>query len=135
MENKTFTSCKGQRVGEEIDESINMLDNANDVEVYDVGKESMLTAEVYKRDKRIKSVRYTKNKIGLKYIDSFDFSDMTEEDIIDRLSESWSPERGYSFTICKTYVKRKNIMSGEMFYERYDTPSYCSPSSESYWSM
>ena len=30
-------------------------------------------------------------------------------------------------------VERTNIMSGEKFMERSDTPYYCSPSSESYW--
>jgi preprotein translocase subunit SecY len=30
---------------------------------------------------------------------------------------------------------RTNAMSGKTFQERYDTPYYCSPSSESYWSM
>ena len=105
-------------------------------ELNDPIKESMLTAEVYKVDKRIKKrSRYGKNKTGLRYIDSFDFKDMTEKDVIEHLSEGWNPKNGYEFKIEKTYQKRKNIMSGEMFYERYDTPYYCSPSSETYWSM
>ncbi len=32
-------------------------------------------------------------------------------------------------------VKRVNMMSGKEYYESVNTPSYCSPSSESYWSM
>jgi hypothetical protein len=32
-------------------------------------------------------------------------------------------------------VVRRNIMSGKEFTERADTPYYCSPSSETYWSM
>lgn len=32
-------------------------------------------------------------------------------------------------------VERTNLLSGKTFFERRDTPSYCSPSSESYWSM
>lgn len=32
-------------------------------------------------------------------------------------------------------VEKTNIMSGEKFMERSDTPYYCSPSSETYWSM
>lgn len=31
-------------------------------------------------------------------------------------------------------VERTNLMSGEKFMEPEDTPYYCSPSSESYWS-
>jgi hypothetical protein len=34
----------------------------------------------------------------------------------------------------KTVTKR-NLMSGEEFQERANTPHYCSPSSETYWSM
>jgi len=32
-------------------------------------------------------------------------------------------------------VERTNMMSGEKFMEPINTPSYCSPASESYWSM
>ena len=35
----------------------------------------------------------------------------------------------------ETYVTKTNLMGGKEFTERYDTPIYCSPSSESYWSM
>ena len=63
------------------------------------------------------------------------YTDMTETEIFEQLSESWNPKNGYTFQINKTYQKRTNIMSGEMFYERYDTPHFCSPSSEGYWSM
>tara|TARA_Y100000996_G_C22431541_1_gene605879 strand:- start:542 stop:889 length:348 start_codon:yes stop_codon:yes gene_type:complete len=94
--------------------------------LHDPIKESYLTAEVFKADKRAKS--------GKRYINKFDFKDMTEGEIIEHISEGWNPENGYSFKIYKTYVKRKNIMYGNIFYERYDTPHHCSASSESYWS-
>lgn len=32
-------------------------------------------------------------------------------------------------------VEKTNLMTGEKFMERSDTPYYCSPSSETYWSM
>ena len=32
-------------------------------------------------------------------------------------------------------VKRVNMMSGQEYYESVNTPHYCSPSSETYWSM
>ena len=35
----------------------------------------------------------------------------------------------------ETYVTRVNLMSGKEFKERYDTPIFCSPAFESYWSM
>jgi hypothetical protein len=39
----------------------------------------------------------------------------------------------YAETI-ETKVKRVNLMSGQEFYESVNTPYYCSPSSETYWS-
>ena len=111
-------------------------DIKNKDQLNDSIKESYLTAEVYKSDRRIKKNNmYTKNKSGLRFVNSLDFKDMTKDEIVERLSESWNPKNGYIFVINKTYLKRRNIMSGEMFYERYDTPHYCSPSSETYWSM
>ena len=113
--------------------------NTDKDKLHDPVKESMLTAEVFKKDKRIKarskSISFGKNKLGLRFIDCIDFKDMTEAEVIERLSESWNPKNGYEFIINKTYVKRKNMMSDVFYYERYDTPHYCSPSSESYWSM
>ena len=32
-------------------------------------------------------------------------------------------------------VKKKNLMNGDIFHEKVNTPYFCSPSSESYWSM
>tara|TARA_B100001287_G_scaffold207590_1_gene176606 strand:- start:2065 stop:2391 length:327 start_codon:yes stop_codon:yes gene_type:complete len=32
-------------------------------------------------------------------------------------------------------VEKTNMMSGKKFMERVNTPYYCSPSSETYWSM
>ena len=37
--------------------------------------------------------------------------------------------------VFETFVTTKNMMSGKEFQERYDTPYYCSPRSESFWSM
>ena len=34
-----------------------------------------------------------------------------------------------------TKVERTNIMTGKKFQEDVDTPYFCSPSSETYWSM
>lgn len=32
-------------------------------------------------------------------------------------------------------VERTNLMSGQKYMEAEDTPNYCSPASEAYWSM
>jgi hypothetical protein len=38
--------------------------------------------------------------------------------------------------LCKpVMVERVNLMSGEKYMEAEDTPNYCSPASEAYWSM
>jgi len=50
--------------------------------------------------------------------------------------ESAYPDRDeYVYFVHETYVTKKNFMTGEEYKERYDIPYYCSPSSESYWSM
>ena len=36
--------------------------------------------------------------------------------------------------VIETFVTRKNYMTGEYFKERYDTPYFSSPCSESFWS-
>jgi hypothetical protein len=41
---------------------------------------------------------------------------------------------GYRLEYHVTMVERKNLLSGLPFTERYDTPYYCSPRSETYWS-
>lgn len=38
-------------------------------------------------------------------------------------------------TLIEKMVKRVNMMSGKEYYESVNTPNYCSPASESYWSM
>ena len=45
------------------------------------------------------------------------------------------PAPKYRIELHETTVTKKNLMNGKEFTERYDTPYYCSPSSESYWSM
>jgi len=48
----------------------------------------------------------------------------------------------YAFTTIADYndkvvhmVERVNLMSGKKFMEPSNTPNYCSPASEAYWSM
>ena len=38
-------------------------------------------------------------------------------------------------TLIEKQVERVNLMSGKTYWESVNTPNYCSPSSESYWSM
>jgi len=97
------------------------------------------TVEVYKRDKRItyksNTVRYGKNKPGLRFVLAQDYTDKTREELEALCETGYPSNKKFVTEIHETYVTRKNMMSGKEYQERYDTPYYCSPSSESYWSM
>ena len=85
----------------------------------------MYTVEIYKTDKRKKS--------GERLIAKNDYAtdnrSTLEKSVKDHLGKS---ER---YEIHETFVTKTSLMGGKEFQERYDTPYYCSPSSESYWSM
>jgi len=38
------------------------------------------------------------------------------------------------YTSVEAKVERVNMMSGKTYWESINTPSYCSPASEAYWS-
>ena len=83
------------------------------------------TLEIYRKDRRVKT--------GLRLIEKLDYDPLTPAaiDEIVRFREA----QGFIVKKFETYVTRRNLMGGAEFKERYDTPHYCSPSSESYWSM
>ena len=83
------------------------------------------TLEIYKADKRTKEGRrlYAKQ----------DFAPSTK-DYISAVAES-KRKLGFIVEVFETFVVRKNLMTGTTFQERYDTPYFCSPSRESFWSM
>jgi hypothetical protein len=83
------------------------------------------TLEIYKADKRTKE--------GRRLIAVQDFAPSTR-DYIETVVEQ-KRKLGFIVELFETYVTRKNLMGGKEYQERYDTPHYCSPSSESYWSM
>lgn len=83
------------------------------------------TLELYKSDKRVKG--------GKRFIKKEDFAPSTK-DYISIVVEQ-KRKLGFIVEVFETYIVRKNIMDGRSFVERYDTPYFCSPSSESFWSM
>jgi hypothetical protein len=83
------------------------------------------TLEIYKADRRVKG--------GYRLIEKKDFAPVTK-DFIDTVAEKFMQD-GYMVKVFETYVTKTNLIGGKQFQERYDTPYYCSPSSESYWSM
>lgn len=98
-----------------------------------------LTLEVYKKDKRIKSrsetVRWGNNKPGLRFVLKQDYEGKSREELEELCRTGYPESKKFITEIHETYVTRKNIMSGTEYQERYDLPYYCSPSSETYWSM
>ena len=85
----------------------------------------MYTVEIYKTDRRVKSGERLLSKTD----SATDNRSMLEHTVNSTM------QKGERYIIHETYVTRKNLLSGAEFQERYDTPYYCSPSSETYWSM
>ncbi len=84
------------------------------------------TVEVFKKDARCKN--------GEKMYIKIDYESVMK-DGIEKYCEQNYPAPKFRFEIFDTWVTKRNLLSGVEFKERYDTPHYCSPSSESYWSM
>jgi len=87
----------------------------------------MYTVEIYKTDKRTK----TGERLFAKTDYDTDNLSMLEHTV----KHTWRASQGFRYEIHETWVKRINMMGGAEYVERYDTPRYCSPSSEAYWSM
>jgi hypothetical protein len=83
------------------------------------------TVEVYKADARKRG--------GKRLFSKEDFQAGSKVLLVRAMQLTYPEEEGYTFNIHETFVTRRNIMSGQEFTERYDTPGYCSPSSEAYW--
>ena len=99
-----------------------------------MSKLTAFTVELYKADQRIKrDERYGRNRAGLRFVEIRDFAPVTK-DYISSVVDNFR-EGGFVVEVFETYVTRKNMMSGLEYQERYDTPNFCSPGSESFWSM
>ena len=91
----------------------------------------MYTVEIYKLDGRIKKTKSNPNGERLVMKKDYDTDNLSM--LEHSVKTSLRPKERYE--IHETYVVRKSLMGGQEFKERYDTPYYCSPSSETYWSM
>ena len=90
----------------------------------------MYTLEIYKKDARTKA--------GERLVGKYDYDRADREAMLRESNELYvlyPPKHGYRFEIHETFVTKQNLMGGAEFQERYDTPYFCSPASESYWSM
>ena len=90
----------------------------------------MLTVEIYKVDGRIKKTKSNPN--GERLVFKQDYETDNRITLEHTVQTTLRPKERYE--IHDTYVTRVNMMTGKEFTERYDTPYYCSPSSETYWS-
>jgi hypothetical protein len=87
----------------------------------------MYTVEIYKRDARTKK--------GERLVSKTDY-EVTEASMLEHtVKHTYRASQGYRYEIHETFVTKTNLMGGKEFTERYDTPYFCSPASESYWSM
>jgi hypothetical protein len=89
-----------------------------------MSKLTAYTLEIYKKDRRIRE--------GQRLVEKKDFCPVTQ-DYINSVVEVLK-FRGFIVEVHETFVTKRNLMGGREFTERYDTPYFCSPSSESYWS-
>jgi hypothetical protein len=86
-----------------------------------------LTVEVYKKDAR--------KKTGERLVKKTDHT-VSERSMLEHTyRHTYRESQGYRLEFHETWVTRTNMMGGKEYQERYDTPRYCSPSSEAYWSM
>jgi len=83
------------------------------------------TIERYKIDLR--------RKDGLRLLDKIDYTPSSIESMESAIKNM--EDDGFIINYFPTYTTQKNLITGELYQERYDTPSFCSPSSESFWSM
>jgi hypothetical protein len=86
-----------------------------------------ITVEVYKKDLRKKS--------GERLVKKVDHTVSERTQLEHTYQTTYRASQGYRLEFHETYVTKTNLMGGKEFTERYDTPYYCSPASESYWSM
>jgi len=87
----------------------------------------MYTVEIYKKDARTKQ--------GERLVKKQDYDTDNLSMLEHTVKHTWLASAGFRFEIHETYVTKHNLMGGKEFTERYDTPHFCSPASESYWSM
>ena len=85
------------------------------------------TVEIYKKDARTKK--------GERMVSKTDYDTANLSMLEHTVKHTYRASAGFRYEIHETYVIRTNMMGGKEYTERYDTPRYCSPSSEAYWSM
>ena len=87
------------------------------------------TLLVYRLDKRCKT--------GEKLRGRYEYCDKTRENMEAEVMDLCRlyPAKQFRIDLHETWVMRKNLLTGVEFKEHFQTPHYCSPAFESYWSM
>lgn len=88
--------------------------------------QNTVTVEVYKKDRRTRKGEKLISK------EDIELNSVLTRELLSEQVKSYI-DSNCRFEIHDTYVEKTNMMSQQTFYERYDTPYYCSPSSETYW--
>lgn len=86
--------------------------------VYNAETTRKLTDRTFRSEAAAKAARTRAAKAG--EIDATDYAVAESGDFHDNIEK---------------FVTRTNLLSGKEYQERVNTPIYCSPASESYWSM
>lgn len=89
------------------------------------------TLKIYRLDKRCKT--------GERFVKSYEY-DRKDTDSMDREVNELHlncgyPRSQYRIEYAEKYITVKSLMSGQEVQIARDTPYYCRPDSESYWSM
>lgn len=74
-------------------------------------------------------VRKTLAPYGFQVIDS------TTDTVLETFKRKYQANAHAFYLGQTTMVEKTNLMTGKKFLEAENTPYYCSPSSETYWSM
>lgn len=86
-----------------------LLVNTETKRPYRVGKEKKV--RYYKNEKAAEAALIRNGLIGYVAVNQVDY-----------------------YTNMEYKIERTNLLSGKKFFEHVDTPNYCSPASEAYWS-
>lgn len=86
------------------------------------------TVKIFKIDRRCKAGK------KLFIVNDIEANDDDEAEILINAMQEDYPEDKYNITFAPKYITVTNLMSGQEVQIAADTPWYCRPDSESYWS-
>lgn len=88
-----------------------------------------MRVETFKADRRVRT-SFNGNLPGWRLVDTM----IVDEAKAKRLVAS-STDKSVKYKLHSAYELKRNLMTGKKYWEATDTPFYCSPASEAYWTM